>query len=254
MADLNDGDSVPDSVFESKQKPYLAYKTSHKGIECEVWWKPEVNGYGGDKSHYWLKVPKEITESDKDEWMAYNERDSLVCPTRPLWGLRVEQDTDFNWANWKHDDYVGGCTRIEITLYGKVVRRMGGYNNLFRSVAVAEAKILEMQEHQFDFADPDSMIGRRVWYYDQPAIIVGHEVPEDRMILKYDGPPQVIPGFGDEPRLGFNMLSAWKMTDKDHLPDSWHGSEVVHDSIFNEHMWWFRDEGQVCPPKKTGQQ
>ena len=236
-------------------KDHLVFMTSHKGIPCEVWWRTVEHGYGESKGHYWLKVPEEITKSNEVVWMGYTVlTGTLVCPTRPLWGLKVEQDTDLHWENWKYDNHVSGTTNIEITLNGKPVWRGGSFNDLFLAVAFAQAKILELGEIPFDFAEPEKEKGRRVWYYDQPAVVIGYELPGDRLILQYDGPPQVIPGCGIEPRKGFNMLVAYKLTGKDTIPDSWHGSEVVHDSFFSDRLWWYRGEGEICPPRMTGQQ
>lgn len=231
-------------MFDSND--YIAFMTSVQGHPAEVWWRKETHGFE-EESHYWLKVPEALAGEHHKEpvWMQYHESTgSLVRPTRPLWGLKVEQDNKLEWESWKHDNHVSGGTSIEITLHGKVVWRCGSYNNLFRAVAYAQSIILRLADLPVDLNAPErDLKDRRIWYHDQPGIIRDYEMPGDRLIIEYDDP--------DESK-GFNMMTAWKLTDKDPIPDAWHGSHIVHDSIFSDHIWWFRDEGATCPPGRVG--
>jgi len=85
-----------------------------------------------------------------------------------------------------------------------------------------------MSEHPFNYFDPESEVGRKIYYYGQAAII-------DRLMLD-----QGCIMIKKEDGTGFD-LRQHKNEDVDDMGD-WHGSNVVKTHVLDDkHIVWFRN-------------
>lgn len=181
-------------------------------------------------------------------WLLYNMGESTGLPewvpwidigsNRTCWdiSLRTENRSKYKWNSTR----ITGNGWVDIKCNQRVV-----YSFPFRDIEYGLARvtvlITEMMEHSFNFCDPESELGRKIWYHEQPAIIERLILSQGAIIVKFDGLNELG---------GFNLRKPWE-TQEDRDADEWHGQSEVKTNILDPKIWWHRD-GKVDPaPNKN---
>ena len=205
-------------------KVYPMFSTLINGNLVEIWQRKETHLLGkinGAIDNWWAKVPR---GPDDYEWVPWLS--SVV--NRPCWGVQIKTGND---TIFKHDNTrITKTGRLDITCNGRIVYSQCAVNIRF-ALARASSIIYELEEHPFDFANPDSEIGRKIWYKRQPAKIDSLSLDQGSINVRYDG--EANPN-------GFNMIEPWNDVTMEGLSD-WHGQEVVRDDILSHDIWWHRE-------------
>lgn len=192
----------------------------------------DVELYG--KPYYVIRIPGYVHTigghyGNNDLW-AYprNERPSYKNivefnadgPVR--WGILYEPAS---YLKSKYgEDEIRDNGLITITRNSKPFCRFNG--DIYYGIDRARTLISEINEHPLEFNTIDfdkKMIGRKVWWRSQPAIIVGWG--DGCVILQPDG------------------ISCFE-TPKEFLKDEFYDPDYSHTiraEFFDKHIWWFRD-------------
>lgn len=130
--------------------------------------------YNGCPDTWWLDYSQYDTEIGNPERELIPYIDKGVH--RVCWEVNYRQ---FNSSKYKWDEWSirsgGVCT---IKANGKEVYKFH-YRDLNGAMAAAQVKIDKMIEHPFNFINPETEIGRKIWYHNLPAkILLGYEPGE----------------------------------------------------------------------------
>ena len=103
-------------------------------------------------------------------------------------------------------------------------------NDMGYAMSKAQQLIVKMNEHPFRFGDPEREIGRKIWYYRQPAIVKSLMLDQGCIMIEKDDP--------SDP--GFDLSHPWDR--EDDIVNEWNGESEVKDDILTPNIWWFRDD------------
>jgi hypothetical protein len=165
-------------IFEIQIRDRLYPVYSIEGYEHQL------GPSNGCPATWWLDYSIYHTEGDDEqptmrELIPYIDRGvHRIC-----WGIDYQQynTTKYKWDEW--DIRNGGICKI--TANGKPVYKFH-YRDLKGALAEATCKIDDMIEHPFDFINPETENGRKIWYHGLPAkILLGFEVGEIRIEPDY---------------------------------------------------------------------
>lgn len=182
---------------------------------CGVWEREETHELGRINDcpdNWWVRID--------DKWEPWINRGVNV----PCFEIRFKQNnrTKFKWNGLR----INSTGYLEIYCNLRKVYEFG-CSNLNYALAKAQKLTVDMTEHSFNFLDPESEIGRKIWYYNQPAVIKSLVLDQGAIMIEKDGEG------------GFNMEQAW-WTDEDREISDWNGEKVIKDDIFSSNIWWFR--------------
>jgi len=192
-----------------------------------VWDRPEhlheLGKWNGCPETWWLKY---VGREDEDEevsvdWIPFIDKGT----NRAAWDIRIKQG---NTLKYKWDDWdIRKTGYVEIFLNNRQVDEFG-FGDIAYAFSKAQYRTFEMSEHPFNYFDPESEVGRKIYYYGQAAII-------DRLMLD-----QGCIMIKKEDGTGFD-LRQHKNEDVDDMGD-WHGSNVVKTHVLDDkHIVWFRN-------------
>jgi len=161
-----------------------------------------------------------ILDDINEQWIPYID----IGINRPCWEVHLVQD---NKTKYKWDK-----TRIDSTCVVSLVCNKEEVfsfrcRDLNYGLSRANVLITEFSEHPFDFSNPIVEVGRKIWYYNQPAKLIEILSGGDIM-LEYSGEKD-----------GFDLRMPW-----DSEPDDcsyWNGKKKVKTSIIDENIYWFRN-------------
>jgi len=204
------------------KKEYCVFKTVVNDRIQEVWRRNESHPQGeinNRDSHLWLRQTFEDT--DDVDWVPWIG----IGTNRPCFEIKLVQgnrtkckwgETRINGTGWAEIF----CNKTKVYEYG--------FRDIEYGLARAQVLISDMTEHPFNFMDPESEIGRKIRYYEQPAVIDSLMLEQGCvMIRKADG-------------TGFDLSRPWD--DKDDIPNCWQDENVVKDDVFAKTIYWFRDD------------
>jgi hypothetical protein len=136
-------------------------------------------------------------DGKKDDWWldySYNEKEEPLLPYRDRGVHRTCWEINYKQRNGSRHKY--GCTTIgsyglcTLKANGKEVYKLVG-DNLEFMMANISYKIRQLMEHPYNFLDPESEVGRKIYYYGLPATIrTGYEVGEINIIPDYEKIPK----------------------------------------------------------------
>jgi hypothetical protein len=204
------------------KKEHCVFKTVVNDRIQEIWRRNETHKQGrinGQPDDLWLRETFE--GSDDIDWTPWVG----IGANRPCFEIKLVQGnrTKFKWNETRID----GTGKAEI-----ICNKIKIYEFAFRDIeyGLARAQVLlsTISEHPFNFMDPESEIGRKIWYYEQPAVIDYLLLDQGCiMIRKEDG-------------TGFDMSRPWD-DEEDRICNEWHGKNKVKDDILVKTIYWFRD-------------
>ena len=157
-----------------------------------------------------------------DEKPCYANMRGYICDSCVEWGVQV---TDRHYNNWKHDcveDYINTIiTRNGETFYEFKTHDMN------YSFAKAQTLLMQIKEHPLWFSERDfdkKLIGRKIWWREQPAIITSYVKGQCCIMVKPDGIKSFTkPAYYDE--------YEWDPYEE----------EVKLDCLEATDIWWFRN-------------
>lgn len=201
-------------------KEYLIGKTIVNDQIQEIWHRDEAHQLGKDNGrneHLWLK--QTYDDIDEFDWVPWVD----ISAKRPCYEVRIAEGNRGK-EKWGETRITGSCIAEIFCNHKKV------YEFPCRDIEYALAKtgvlLAEMREHPFDFADPESMLGRKVWYANQEAVIDSLYLDQGCVLFrKEDGTP-------------FKLEKPWNKDDDIH--DPWDERNQVKDDILSPNIWWFR--------------
>lgn len=207
--------------FSCTDKPRKLWKIqNYNGEMLQVWnipSKPHNMGIWNDMTSptYWIEMEGELHPALLRDISPY----SFEMTVKEYNRVRIKQKWGSNscMANMAYEG--------TLKLNGRVVYKEN-YNS--RELLVAEMERLRVliTEHPFNFLEPDSEIGRKVWWKRQPAIV--ESIYENNVILKLDTTATNKKYFD----------SSIYPNDPDYYDEQ---EDSVKDSIFSTNIWWFRD-------------
>lgn len=208
--------SLEKQTNNKQKEPRWLFDTIVNDEICGVYQREEKHQLGdwnGCPNTWWLK--------DTDgEWIPWID----IGTNRPCFEFIINQG-NYTKVKW-NETQIRSTDSVEIYINKRLVYTFG-CNNLNYALAKVQTLHVEMLEHPFNFCNPDSEIGRKVWYRNQPAIIERLVLDQGCVVLKKaDG-------------TGFDMKNPWD--NEDDITSDWHGKNEVKDDIFTESIWWFRD-------------
>ena len=205
-----------DTDIDSLKMSKMDWDVEVKGVPYQV---VRIEGYihsiGGrwGENNLWMYPRFEVPTYDN--LVEYYCSDCGVC-----WGIKYEPH---NYIRTKWDE-------TECFTSGGATITRNGKDFYFCSGGIIEAQYLikDLDEHpldlnMYDFAE--KMIGRKVWWRSEPAIIeswIGHG--QACVILEPDG----IDNFTIPAEFADDEVMAYE-------------DKTVKTSIFDKHIWWFRD-------------
>jgi len=207
--------------MSKEYKEYIIGKTVVNGIVQEIWNREESHSLGRDNGrneHLWLKQTYEDIEGT--DWVPWID----IATNRPCYEVKIAQGnrTKYKWGETR----INGTCQVDILCNQKKVYEFRCMDIEY-GLANAQVLLAKMGEHPFDFADPESMVGRKIWYHRQAAVV-------DYLILQ-----QGCIMIRKEDGTGFDLSQPWR--DDDDIEDPWDNQNKVKDDIFSEQIWWFRD-------------
>lgn len=137
-------------------------------------------------------------------------------------GLKIEEFNYLKESYLSGDEVRKGCTAV-ISIEGADVYSFGG-RTLEDVLAVAPARIRDVESLPVDLSKPDAVRGRKVYYRDVPAV-VSNVFDDGRVVLASEsGAPF--------------PLRPW-----DDRDDEWDESArmTVVEDVLASSIWWFRD-------------
>jgi len=189
-------------------------------------WDVVVN----DKPYYVVRIPGYVhTIGGKwginDYWAYPRDEDPTVenlieyngdCGA--CWGFRFEP-RNYIRSKWGETE---ACSLAPVT-----ITRNG--KDFYKTYGIDNARVLieELNEHPLCFNEIDfdkKMIGRKVWWRSEPAVITKWIAGQACVILEPDG----IDNFTVPPEFGKDDPMYYEDGD-------------VKTTVFDEHVWWFRD-------------
>lgn len=220
---INNG-LCPFSMESCSSKPRPLFKTLIRDKVQWIYDRPgiehELGKMNDCPSTWWLA---HASESELT-WIPWIDKGA----NRPCWEINVKQDNYIKYKWEEHD--IRSKTSIVMKCNGQIVYEFG-CNDIAYGMSKAQFKMIEMMEHPFNFMDPESEIGRRIWYKGQAAVIERLLLDQGCIIMGYRGTGA-----------GFDMSEPWH--DEDFCSDDWMGEMSVKDDIFSGSIWWFRDKDQ----------
>lgn len=156
----------------------------------------------------------------RDEEPSYKNLVEFDAESPVCWGI-VYQPILYMEYKWGEDSIVSG-QKLQITRNGEPF-----YDFIFGTIAKVFYLLDRIKEHplELDTIDFDKKaIGRKVWWRSEPAVIIDYINGQACVILEPDGIDE------------FTVPSEFMDKEADCYEERW-----VKTSIFDEHIWWFRD-------------
>jgi len=202
------------------ERDYCIGKTVANGQLCELWRRTETHEHGrrnGMSDDIWLK---QVYEDGEVEWVPWID----LSAKRPCYEVKITEGNRIK-SKWGETLVYGTCS-AEIWCNQRKVYEYH-CRDIEYALAKAQTTIVQMGEHPFRFDDPNSEIGRRIWFYRQPAIIESLMLDQGCIMIQKDGGGV------------FDLSQPWD--DKNDIYDPWDGESVVKDDVFSDNIYWFRD-------------
>ena len=158
-----------------------------------------------------------------DEELSYDNLVEFNGHRGACWGINY---TESHYYSNKWDEReIGSSHIVQITRNGKVF--IDCVDNLSKAIYYLEGGVINEHPLCLNRRDFDKdCIGRKVWYYSQPAIIESYVDGQACVILKPDG---------------IDKFKTPAEFERDDLFDGIIDTDRVKEDIFSEHIWWFRD-------------
>lgn len=186
----------------------------------KTWWvryvEPEFNE---------LDRLTQLLRSNEIRWIPYTDHRG----TRPQWEVRVKTG-NYIKSKWGDTD-IHQYGFVEMFCNLRKVYEFPFHNDLSYAFGKAQQLIVEMNEHPFRFRDPEQEIGRKIWYYEQPAVIESLMLDQGAIMIRKDDP--------NNPN--FDLSRPWDREEDMPIVDEWNNEPVVKEDIFSSHIHWFRD-------------
>lgn len=119
---------------------------------------------------YFTRKPFDENDIDEDAWLPYT--DTIL---RPVWTIKVTQ-SNFSKFKWDHTSF---RNHIYVEMYANdklVYEFTTSGNRLDYAFAKVQYLQVQMQEHVYNFFDPESEVGRKIYWKGLPAtILTGYE-------------------------------------------------------------------------------
>lgn len=185
-------------------------------------------------STWWVKVRD---EGDLEPWTDHAHR---ICFE---YNIR-----EYNRSKVKWDEYrISKGVHVTITANGKPFYEFGSSDTNY-AFAKAQQLVVQLMEHPYNFLEPESENGRKIYFYGMPATIRASSHP---------GEIGIIPDYS----VGINRSQWWKMYKQRKSPatpqvdDDWDDIEKEHDeenmesdyinwgdALSDQHINWFRKD------------
>lgn len=183
-----------------------------------------------NKSGRYRPSSEEIEERKKDrfQWIPFMSKYAHTT----TWSYTFEEYNTVEHRTKWGDDSWSVNQRVFCRMYcnGREVYNFGA-REMDYAITRARYLVVEFNENTgIQMSDPDSMIGKKVWFHDQPGIITRHFLPDDRIVIKSER----------EDGKGFDLTR--KRDKESDWPESeWNGKMEVHTGIFDKDIYWYRN-------------
>jgi len=151
-------------------------------------------------------------------------------------GFRRLIDIEIKSSNYMKESYLSG-DEVRKSVIGKVfvdgvclIEEFG--REPLRMMRHLETLIEKYQEHEsgwFNKRDREKLVGRKIYYHDQPATIV--RLIEDQGCIMIATEPDFVPPARDKDEDSHDYWEDWKQGDH----------YEVKDEVLSPHIWWWRD-------------
>lgn len=195
-------------------------------------WDVVINGV----PHYVVKIPgyvhtiggrygyNDLWAYPRSEQPTYDSLIEFDSDQATCWGIQYKP-VNFYATKWGETSS-RTLGRIDITRNGEVFYTL--YGNMAYGLARAQSLIYDFAEHplELDMIDYDKkVIGRKVWWRSEPAIVTGFIKGQACVILAPDGIEH------------FTVPAEFASEDPNYYEDN-----TVKTFIMDKHIWWFRED------------
>lgn len=148
-----------------QDKPYDVYNIDGK----------QHAGFNGTIKTWWLYYSDRLPDGvappvDSEHWEPF-----CVGINRWVWDIQIKQ---YNYTKHKWGDLdFRNSTRIEMHCNGKLVYAFttsGGDRGLAFGMAKVQVLQVQLAEHPYNFFEPETERGRKIYWYGLPAIVLPH--------------------------------------------------------------------------------
>lgn len=173
-------------------------------------------------------IEKWLSGEDRYQWIPFMSKYAHTT----TWSYTFEEYNSVEHRTKWGDDSWSVNKRVFCRMYcnGREVYHFG---TMDMDYAITKARYLvaEFNENTaIRMSDPDDIIGKKVWFHDQPGVITRHFLPDDRIVIKSERTD----GKGFDLTRKRDVESDW--------PESeWNGQMEVHTGIFDKDIYWYRN-------------
>jgi len=231
-------------VLGNENKEHRIFDTVINGKLTEIWQRNETHELGksnGCPDSWWARMEYDIDDDEEQpdvDWVPFID----LGANRPCFEINIKQG-NYTKSKWGETSINGSC-KVSITCNTRPIYELR-CRDIEYGLAKCQVLITEMQEHSFNFADPESEIGRKIWYYEQPAIVESLMLDQGCIMVKFDK-DFVHVNLDKEHNItvascieqkGFNLSRPW---DTHEIEDEWDGQDSIKTDVFDSNIYWFR--------------
>lgn len=159
----------------------------------------------------------------RDKAPTYDTLVEFSCDEPVAWGIRFEPN-NYTKTKWDETEARSGGG-VAITRNGEIFCHIPGGMNY--GIDKARVMITQFNEHPLELNSINfdkKMIGRKVWWRSEPAVITSYISKQACVILEPDGIER------------FTVPAEFQKEDPDYYEDG-----DVKADILDRNIWWFRD-------------
>ena len=125
----------------------------------------EHGGYNGEPKTWWVwtGAKGKIPTPDSDSFVPYSN-----SIRRPAWTYKIQQK-NYTKHKWGETDFRSSIW-VEMFADGKLIYAFGTFDVDFALAKIGYLKVALM-EHPYDFRNPETQKGRKIWWKGLPATI-----------------------------------------------------------------------------------
>ena len=161
-------------IYDKEYDVYSIEGKEHEGLNDtpKTWWL-----------YYSDRLPEGIVPpEDSPYWEPYSDSLNRLC-----WDIKISQGNSSK-EKWGETQFRSNTT-VEMYCNNKLVYKFGTWGgDKGMSYAMAKVQYLQVKmcEHPYNFLNPESEVGRKIWFFGLPATIdTGYEPGEIRIIPDY---------------------------------------------------------------------
>lgn len=199
----------------------------------------EHQGPNGEPKTWWVYYSQRLPEgafppTESEYLLPFNR-----SIERHIWDVKITQ-RNTSKSKWNETQF-RSHTWVELSCNGRPIYEFGttgGDKGLSYAMAKIQYLKVKMEEHSYNFFDPEKETGRKIYWFGLPATIRPRlSMPWEIIIM-----PAYVDGYTKE--TWWQELKRREVKDKDFPDDQGSDRESINwgDALSDQHIDWFRKE------------